>query len=332
MNGTGGIIEILPVYAIYGFYAAVAFVAAMIFLSFWRNISPAAPGVPLGYYEIVGRIGSGFHKRIQGTLVDATSLFLNPETEPKFKKFILENLKEKGGSEAKTLAALLEKWSLDRLCRVVVTRDRFWTKHAILQWGYVDKPITELGTREMGEKETGWKFSFSAGIVSKGMITGRMYTLPEPIILPKVGRVKIHGKFNVHIFLPDAGRGDTFTPPPEWLGKLVLYIPSIVEMNELLESKDEIIKDLRRMVGEVGEEVSRAATRRDAAVKALKGLTMEQGGPEEEEELGVEDIAIIGGPAAIAAYIAHYLGYEWIYGAIAGLVLGYFLYRRRRRR
>ena len=325
-----GILEILPEYALYGFYAVVAGVAFLIALSFWKNIAPAAPGVILGYYEILGRYGGGsLMKRIQGTLVDSTHIFLNPEIEPKFKRYIIRNLdalsKKNPGSpsELRSLRSQLIKYPLRKVCRIVVTRDRFWTKHVLVQWGYVDKPISEYAMHE----ERG-KFTLSSGLITRGIITGALKTLPEPWEVPNLGKCR------VHLFLPDAKRGEHFTAPPVFLAKIALYTPSVVEMNELLESKDEIIRDLRRLVAEVGEEVSRASTRRDAAVKALKGLSMEKAGEIEalgERRMSIEDLILIGGPAGAGAYIANYLGYEWLYGALAGLIAGYFLYRRRRR-
>jgi len=84
------IIEQLPLYALYAFSVVVAAVASLTALSFWRNISPAAPGVILGYYEVLGRYAGGsLIKRIQGTLVDASHFFLNPGVERKFKERVL---------------------------------------------------------------------------------------------------------------------------------------------------------------------------------------------------------------------------------------------------
>jgi hypothetical protein len=320
-----GILEILPEYVIYGFYAVVTFVAVMIFLSIWKNISPAAPGIPLGYYEILGRYAGGnLMKRIQGTLVDATQIFLNPEVEPKFKKYIIRNLEasSKGnpGSELQALKTAFSRYPLGNACRIIVTRDRFWTKHVMIQWGYVDKPLTEYAMHE----ERG-KFTFSAGLISRGVITGAIKTLPDPWEIPKLGKCR------VHLFLPDAGRGEHFTAPPSWLAKIALYTPSVVEMSELMESKDEMIRDLHRQVSDLSRMVAGAATGRDAFIKILSIFSTEGKPPEEIESMirpfSMGDAVKIGIPAAIGAYLANYYGYEWFYGAIAGLATGYFLYR-----
>jgi len=332
------LIEILPEYVIYGFYAVVAFVAGMILLSIWKNISPAAPGIPLGYYEVIGRYAGGsLMKRIQGTLVDSTYFFLNPELESKFKKYILKHIREvskkkpnpKGASGLLPLEKQLMKFPLERAVRIIVTRDRLWKKHILVQWGYVDKPLIDYAMHE----DKG-KFTFSTGLITRGVITGTIHTLPEPWIIPKIG------KCTVHLFLPDARR-EQFTAPPSWLAKIALYAPSIVELNELLESKDETIADLRRLLADVSRQNASATTGRDALLKVISIFSTERRSPEVEEALGealgeerygITDILMISGPAGLGAYLANYYGYEWFYGLLAGLAAGYFLYRYFKRR
>jgi len=324
-----GILEILPEYVIYGFYAVVAFVVGMILLSIWKNISPAAPGIPLGYYEIIGRYAGGsLMKRIQGTLVDATYFFLNPEIENKFKEYILKNIEamsKKGNpgikpSEALSIKNSLQKYRFSKACRIIVTRDRFWTKHVLVQWGYVDKPLIDYAVHE----DRG-KFTLSTGLITRGTITGTIKTLPDPWVIPKIG------KCTVHLFLPDAKRGE-FTAPPTWLAKVALFTPSIVEMTELIESKNETISDLRRLLADVSRQNAGATTGRDGLVKIISIFSTEgKPPPEVEEALGggfnIKDVVMVGGPAALGAYLANYYGYEWLYGALAGLAAGYFLYR-----
>ena len=328
----GGLIEILPEYVIYGFYAVVAFVAGMILLSIWKNISPAAPGIPLGYYEVIGRYAGGsLMKRIQGTLVDSTHLFLNPEITNKFKKYVLKNIKEaskknpnsKKASQLLLLEKPFMKYPLEKTVRIIVTRDRFWKKHILVQWGYVDKPLIDYAMHE----DRG-KFTLSTGLITRGVITGVIHSLPDPWVIPKIG------KCTVHLFLPDVRRGQ-FTPPPPWLAKIALYAPSIVELNELLESKDETIADLRKLLADVSRQNASATTGRDALLKVISIFSTERKSPEVEEALGqalgegysITDALMIGGPAALGAYLANYYGYEWFYGLLAGLAAGYFLYR-----
>ncbi|MHA1711564.1 MAG: hypothetical protein ACTSUS_05820 [Candidatus Freyarchaeota archaeon] len=206
------IIELLPLYALYAFSATVIAVAGVVALSFWRNISPAAPGVILGYYEVLGRYtGGSLMKRIQGTLVDASHIFLNPGVERKFKERVLayvESLSRKGNpegslispSEIEGLKKSLRNYPLSKACRIIVTRDRFFTKHVLIQYSHVEKPVTEYAMHE----EKG-KFTFSSGLISRGVITGTIKSFPSHWEIPKIGKCRIH------LFKPDA-------PPEEKAG------------------------------------------------------------------------------------------------------------------
>ena len=84
-----------------------------------------------------------------------------------------------------------------------------------------------------------------------------------------------------------------------------------------------------------------ATTGRDALLKVISIFSTERRSPEVEEALGealgeerygITDILMIGGPAALGAYLANYYGYEWFYGLLAGLAAGYFLHRYFKRR
>jgi len=326
-----GLLEILPEYILYGFYAVVAGLVFLIALSFWKNIAPAAPGIPLGYYEVIGRYAGGsLMKRIQGTLVDSTQIFLSPENQQRFKKFIIDRMDvalKKGNpanaAEIRQLKMRLKAFPFQRACRIIVTRDRFFRKHILVQWRYVDKPLTEYAVYE----DRG-KFTFSAGLISRGVITGTIKTLPEPLVLPKLG------KFHVHLFLPDVPRNEKPSEPPLWLAKIPLFMPSVAEVTELIESKDEQISELTRQLREMGKQVAASSTTRDAFWRILAVFSTEGKTSEMEKALGggfdAVDAVLVGGPIALAAYIANYFGYEWFYGAAAGLAVGYYLYRRRR--
>ena len=72
---------------------ALVIIVALIVLMIWRTISPAAPGINLGYYEVVGKYAGGkFAKRIKGMLVDSTRLFINPGMEPEFKRALVRSI------------------------------------------------------------------------------------------------------------------------------------------------------------------------------------------------------------------------------------------------
>jgi len=337
------IIELLPLYALYAFSAVIAVVAGLIALSFWRNISPAAPGVILGYYEVLGRYAGGsLMKRIQGTLVDASHIFLNPGVERKFKERVLaymESLSTKGNpenplispSELKNLKKSLKDYSLSDACRIIVTRDRFFTKHVLIQYGYVEKPITEYAMHE----ERG-KFTFSSGLISRGVITGTIKSFPDPWEIPKIGKCRIH------LFKPDVPpeEKEKASNPPEWLAKIALYTPSVAETAELLESKDEQIRDLHRQLAEMVKLVAASATSKDAYLKILACFSTE-GDLEKRPEvkkalgkrlgLGIWDVATVAAPTLIGSYAAAYAGYEWTWGALIGLAIGIYLNWRRSR-
>jgi len=76
--------------------AGLAVVVAVIIWSVWRSVSPAAPGISMGYLEILGRYGGGkMLKNIRGTLVDGTHLFLNPRVERLFRQMLIEDITNK---------------------------------------------------------------------------------------------------------------------------------------------------------------------------------------------------------------------------------------------
>ena len=329
-----GILEVLPLYALYGFYAAIAVIIGLALLSVWRHISPATPGIPLGYYEIIGRYGSSLMTRIEGTLVDATPIFLSPGNQQRLKKFLSSNIdimmkKMRNQEEATARNAVRDLQDLkrklnglqfDKICRIISTRDRSFRKHILIQYKHVSQPLSEYARYERKGKLT-----LSAGLISRGVITGTIKTLPEPLYIPGFG------KFHVHLFAPDV-EAHSANEPPTWLAKIALYMPSVAEVTELIESKDQQIAELTRQLREMGKQVAAAATTRDVMWRIIAGISTEKAPLEMEqaqpERIPIKDLILIGGPTVFGAYIANYLGFEWVIGALAGLVVGFLILRR----
>jgi len=324
-------IELLPQYVLYGFYAVLAAVIGLVVLSLWRNMAPATSGLILGYYEILGKYAGGkLHKWIRGMLVDATYLFLNPSIEPKFKQRIIENIdqflqregNEKEKEKLRELKTAFQKGSLLGNCRIIVTRERLFTKHILIQYGYVDKPLTEYASQE----DRG-KFTFSSGVISKGAITGTLRTLAGDWNIPKPPI----GKCKVHLFLPDLHeKGVKQRDPPDYLAKISLFAPSIVEAEELVSSLREQVRDLRRQLMQRGKEISAMAAERDAYLRLAQASGDMKGKVKPAtKKVGLDEIITLGLPALIGGYFAQYAGYDWMHGALLGLAVGaYILYRR----
>ncbi|MHA1711563.1 MAG: hypothetical protein ACTSUS_05815 [Candidatus Freyarchaeota archaeon] len=117
-----------------------------------------------------------------------------------------------------------------------------------------------------------------------------------------------------------------------------MYTPSVAETAELLESKDEQIRDLHRQLAEMTKLVAASATSKDAYLKILASFSTEGGLKEQPEvkkalgkRLGIEDLVTVAAPTLVGSYIAAYAGYEWTWGALLGLAIGIYLNWRRSR-
>jgi hypothetical protein len=318
----------MPEFILYGFAAFLALMVFVIVWMVWRNVSPAAPGISLGYYEVLGRYAGGkLLKRIKGTLVDATSLFLNPEIEYKFKLMVVEDIKEvlkkdkmEDRSGLNNALELFQKYEVSKMCRVIVTRQKL-TKHAIIQYGNVGHINEYAGTEEEH------KFSFGLGFISQGAIMGDIATFPRPWNIYRIG------KCQVHLFKPYARDGNKGNSPPEWMSKIALYASSTVESKELLKSMEQQLGQKDRKLLEMGKELAAASTERDALRRTLLGFGVEGGtvSAVTPKPFEITDFLLLSMPTFVCSYLAQYLNYEILAGMFVGLVAGCYLVHRRKK-
>jgi len=303
--------------------AGLAIIIGLAVWMIWRSIAPAAPGISLGYYEVVGRYaGQKLVKRLRGTLVDATALFLSPEIENSFKQLLKEDIKE---IEARTREDLsdvynsLENASLSDVCRIIVTRERLFTKHVLIQHTHVDKPLNAYACYDPQAK-----FSLGFGFLSQGVITGEIHTFPQPWEIYRLGKVQ------VHLFKPDVPTDEPAKDPPEYLAKLALYAPATVELKSVIKAKDEQLKEKDRELLRVGKERAANATKVDSLLTAVQAFTTKLS-PEELQgrRMDMMDFILLALPTILCYLIADYMKAPPLAGVVLGLLLGAFLMARR---
>jgi len=303
----------------------LAFIIVLAVWIIWRNIAPAAPGISLGYYEIVGRYaGQKIIKRIKGTLVDATALFLNPQIENAFLEILKEDVNE---IEARTKEKMddvkkaLENANLSNTCRIIVTREKMFTKHVLIQYGHVDKPLNAYAAYDPQAK-----FTLGFGFLTQGVITGEIHTLPQAWQIYKLGKV------HVHLFKPDTLKSESEENPPEHLAKLALYAPATVELTQIIKAKDEQLKEKQRELLKAGKEKSAQATLVDGLLTAIQAFTTKL--KPEEGVIGkgfdLMDFVTLALPTLLGYLIAENMGTNPLVGVFFGLFLGaYIIFRKR---
>ena len=322
-------LELLPQIALAGLAVIIALGVWMV----WRTISPASSGVILGYYEIIGRYAGGkLQKRIKGMLVDATPLFINKDTEPKFKALLLQEIevimKKEGGNPSFDLQSLRDQvmtYSLSRSCYVIVTREKLFSKHVIVQYGYVEKPLNAYASHDPEGK-----FTLSAGPSSQGTIHGRIRMLPDWEVY-RLGKVK------VSLFKPDAPQEEGELQEqekklPECLAKLALYAPATIELKELMKNKDDQLQNLRKENAKVHEENSSMSTEMDTMRTIISTFSTTKKVPEHfaPKKFDVADFIALSVPTLVGYYVADYSKFQPVVGIIFGLFIGTFLLYKRR--
>lgn len=112
--------------------------------------------------------------------------------------------------------------------------------------------------------------------------------------------------------------------PPSWLGAVILYVPTTVELHDELKSKDAQIVNLKRQLGVTGLDLSAAKSESDFYDNILTKF-----GVKDVDELGRKlkrldllDFALIGGPTVIFSLVAQSLNASPFYGMFAGLFAG----------
>ena len=324
-----GVIELLPQYVLYAFFAVIAVIVALIVLSVWSNIAPAAPGVVLGYLEVIGTYAGGkLFKRFEGTIVDASNIFLNTQYEDEFRESLLADLKlEKNPAklEFQEIKDKFEKCRLNEICRVLVTREKLFTKHIFVQWGHLGS-LSEYAAKE--EKP---KFTVSNLFVSRGVVRGQLYTFPTKWDIEGVGTCQ------VHMFKPEAS-SEKDVEVPAFLAKVALNIPSVVEFKQQLKSWQERYRDLRREFLKALSTISMMATERDfhrsqAAKIGTEPVLTEVPAPSLPKRWDWKDIALVGIPGLFGyvMFVQYRIEYDPLIGALIGFGIGLLLTWWRRR-
>jgi len=330
MSGLETSFALLPQYILYTFFAILALVIGLIVLSFWRNIAPAAPGVVLGYMEVIGIYGNRLFRRFEGTVVDASNVFLNSQYENEFKESLLGEIKlvteKKENSELSMAKKDFEDCKIHDVCRVFVMREGLFDKHVFVQWGNLN-PLSEYAAKE--EKP---KFTFANLFVSRGVIRGELYTFPVKWDVWRIGTC------NVHLFKPNPESvASKEVEVPTYLAKIALHIPAVVEFEEQLKTEREKNTNLRREFIKVLGKSSLTATERDY----YKGLTGQIGTEPPlgqapalppKHRLTIRDVILAGVPALIGYYIVsqYFTKYDPLFGGLIGLVVGAYLAWRRK--
>jgi hypothetical protein len=223
--------DLLPKIAL----AGLAIVVAVIIWSIWRSVSPAAPGISMGYLEILGRYGGGkMLKSIRGTLVDSTPLFLNPRVERLFRQMLIEDITNKlklasAGKqtkpESKSKDSTPSESTASSTTALEETKEetKDILEDALAEFKDEKEPLSKLCriiiTRkhffgkdvivqwgnvgplsEYAAVEPESKFTFSMGFLTQGIVTGELETFSEEWTIDKLGDC------TVHLFKPDVYR------------------------------------------------------------------------------------------------------------------------------
>jgi len=334
------VLEYIPELFLYGFAAFLAGLMVLAAWKLWRIYYPAAPGIIYGVYEIVGYTPDGeFHRRFKGRIVDATSLFLSPDTAAYFKRALLRMLvslrstsmdeeERKLYSESYRKLEEYPASDLTKICRVLAMRS-YHKKQVFIQWGYVE-PVTNYASIER-ERQV---FSFGFGWESKGEIRGYLKTLPGTWKVYKMGRSK------VHLFMPTPRsmlvapfakqNPGKFVEPPDWFAN-VLRIPLSVESSERIEALEQQLAQKERELMEMRRDLAIISTDRDN----YKRMAELAGGGEIPKstlpkQVDVTDFLAVAVPTIIGSYLAPYVNVEAILGVFSGLATGFFILWRRR--
>jgi len=312
--------------------AGLAFIILFFVWLLWQNVAPAAPGISLGYYEVMGRYaGKKLLKRLKGPIVDATALFMNTDVEREFKEMVVEDIeaflpKETDKEKRADLEAIKNQysmWSLSEMCRIIAMRHKGLSKHILIQYDHVDKPLNEYAANEPEAKLT-----LGFGFLSKGVISGEIDSFPQPWNIHKLGKV------HIHLFRPDVPHGTSENPakePPKWMARLALFARSSLEFKEERATYKAQLLEKDRKLGEMGKELSAMATEVDALRRTLQGFVTTGKLPEsvKPKRVDIGDFITIALPTLIAGIVARYFEVEVLAGVFVGLLVGIALLSRR---
>ncbi len=308
-------------------YLVVGGGLSVVAFSVWRHIAPAAEGLILGYYEILGRYGGGkLVKRFKGTLVDCTNYFMNPAIEPKLKEYLKGEMKRRAErGKHQELEKKIDETKIDGLCRVVATRD-YWRKHIFIQLKNIALPLNSYAGHEEERK-----FTFGMGFLSKGVVTGKMDSCSLPWNIPK------HSKAMVHFLIPDASpsaKDQEVHIKQEELASLVLFAPANVEIDAKLKALNAIIKDQEKQIRDGEHEKSAMRTEVDTSRRIMANFSAENGEPPKPLKpmhFDIPDLLAIILPATFSYFVAEQMQVHPLIGVIIGMVAGSLIAYARRR-
>jgi len=319
-------------------YAAVIWgIVGIIFLAiiWWIYvvfIAPAELGRSLGIYSLVGLTGGKNHLILRGLLIDCTESFINPQLYKSFKPLAWQAVYEQLQNETDTLrrtkliGALrtLHQNPIYSYCRVVALRHIDRKKHYLIQFGRVEKPLSEYATFS---KTPLW--SWAVGLISRGVIIGDIWTIPASI-RSSWGLAKRFRGSVWHYFLPvDHSLRTTVTLPPPGLGEIVAAMKPWTKAGTETKYLRKRVSDAEDRAEKAMREASVHATMVDSFITMAKDLGLERAWASFTEKFTARDalvlVALVGG----GAYGVSLLNYNPVIGAVGGLIIGLIYLGRR---
>lgn len=330
------VLDLIPYVAVFG--AVVATIIVVVF-NLYQKYAPAADGIPLGYLEVEGRYAGGkLLKRIKGTLVDASSLFINPELAVKVKAMILGEMtrRAKNPDEAKFKEQFAEfkkkvdEAPLDKFCRVIVTRASEhggFKKHVFLQWEHVSQPLNAYAHHEPESK-----FSLGFGFQSKGIVTGVLNTCGKDWDIPQIG------KATVHFFVPDVseaekkGENDISDDAYKNIARFALYGVASIDMHEQVKFLEAEVKQDQKEKQELGRELSARSRELNEYKTLVKKMSPNEKFPKNAfgSKFDVLDLILFFIFGITGVLLAPQGGVEPVVGVIFGMLgAGVIVFKRR---
>jgi hypothetical protein len=319
------ILNVLP--WVFGIVILVAIVSLIIFIVV-RRFGRVVEGLPLGNFHVIGRDSdNNIVLDITGQLIE-TPKFMSRTKIPAVKAFLflmteakiamLKKNETENTQAIKTISAdyeKLKKLSDDdflKMGRIVAMRDGM-QKYVLLQWKYTEKPLSQYAAKNLKPK-----LDLSFGFTINGLIEGK-----ASLKMHEAQKFPDFGNFQLYSFEPLFVDNEKSVDYPSWLGDLMIYVPTIVQMEEQLKSKDTYIVDLERRLAKDGNVISGAKTETD-----FHRDTMRQFGrtddPKKFGKLDLLDFACVSLPTIIFSVIGMSVSVETGIGAFVGTIAGLF--------
>lgn len=337
------LLKVLPEIVLWVVLLVLGVIGFFVVWVLWGSyFSPAAPGINMGYYRILGAYAGGkLHKEISGLLVDSTHLFLTAEMERVFKRAMKEDMeyvKEAGiltVAEKKGLTTLmtqLEEYKFEGNFRIVVTREKL-TKHCFVQWGHVD-PLSEYATVEEEHK-----FAFGLGPVSQGVIAGWLVTIPQKWDVLQVGKCVTHALLPVNLVASIGALNPNVEKlkdiSPDWMAKVIPHIRSTVESKKMVQAVEDQLDQKSKEIENTLTKLTETQTELDQYKRMTAGFGLEDSDIKEllqGRAIDMVDFILLALPIFFGSYIAEALELGMLAGIFAGLLVGFAAVHRRRKR